>query len=97
MRNFLLVRDEDVSGISGTGAVAEGTLFTSGKAVLSWFKKPISSIVIYDSMDELISIHGHGGRTRVSWLPSQEDIEDSMVEEESGTCMNCVGCHCECL
>lgn len=35
-QRFRLVRHEDVSGVSGTGVVAEGVLFSSGKAVLSW-------------------------------------------------------------
>jgi hypothetical protein len=36
MRLFSLVRDEDVSGISGTGPIAEGVEFTDGSVALRW-------------------------------------------------------------
>jgi hypothetical protein len=67
MRRFLLVRTEDVSGISGTGAVAEGMLFSTGKAVLAWVTR-YRSVAIYDSIDELEAIHGHDGRTTIQWV-----------------------------
>ncbi|HEX6817812.1 MAG TPA: hypothetical protein VF120_05510 [Ktedonobacterales bacterium] len=67
MRSFILERSEDVSGISGTGDVAEGVVFESGKVVIAWIRTP-SSIDIYDSVEDLLAIHGHGGRTRIRWL-----------------------------
>ena len=35
-RRFELHRDDDVSGVSGTGVVAEGVLFSSGRVALEW-------------------------------------------------------------
>ena len=66
MRRFFLVRDEDVSGVSGTGTVAEGVLFSTGKCVLAWMTR-YRSVAVYDSIEELEAIHGHDGRTRVFW------------------------------
>ncbi len=66
-RRFLLVRTQDVSGVSGTGTVAEGALFSTGKAVLAWTTQ-FRSVAVYDSIDDLEHIHGHGGATRVQWL-----------------------------
>lgn len=63
-RLFHLYRDTDQSGVSGTGRVAEGTLFPNGKAVLSW-NTPFTSVAVYDSMKHLREIHLHGGKTRV--------------------------------
>lgn len=63
-RLFHLYRDTDQSGVSGTGRVAEGTLFPNGKAVLSW-NTPFTSVAVYDSMEHLRQIHLHGGKTRV--------------------------------
>lgn len=62
MRRFLLRRVEDVSGISGVGDVAEGILFSTGKAVLQWMTE-FRSVAVYDSLDELMEIHSHDGRT----------------------------------
>ena len=66
MRLFHLVRTEDVSGVSGTGIVAEGIQFSTGKCVLAWVTKYIS-VAVYDSIEELEAIHGHDGRTKIVW------------------------------
>ena len=61
------MRIADSSGVSGLGEVAEGVEFTSGKAVLSWITK-LRSVAIYDSMEELVAIHGHEGDTIIEWI-----------------------------
>lgn len=72
MRRFMLVRSEDISGVSGTGDVAEGVAFSTGKVVIAWMRTPIS-IDIYDSVDDLLAIHGHNGRTRIRWLDDEAE------------------------
>lgn len=67
MRRFLLIRDEDVSGVSGTGVVAEGVVFATGKVVLSWCSE-YRSVTVYDTVSDLETVHGHEGRTRTEWL-----------------------------
>ena len=58
MRTFTLRRTEDVSGVSGTGVVLEGTLFTTGVVVVHWLTPPPrGSIAIFDTLDQLLSIH----------------------------------------
>ncbi len=58
MRTFTLRRSEDVSGVSGTGIVLEGTLFTTGIVVVHWLTPPPrGSIAIFDTLDQLLSIH----------------------------------------
>jgi hypothetical protein len=74
MRRFRLIRTEDVSGVSGTGAVAEGVAFSSGKVALSWLSD-LPTVTVYDAIGDLERIHGHEGRTRIEWLdpPTSED------------------------
>ncbi len=72
MRLFQLVRTEDVSGVSGTGVVAEGVQFPDDTVVLWWHN--YNSLGIFRSIELLTKIHGHDGRTKVAWL------EDSMHE-----------------
>jgi len=67
MRRFELHRVEDPSGISGTGVIAEGVLFTDGAATLRWMTK-FRSTGFYASMADLEAIHGHGGMTKTVWL-----------------------------
>lgn len=63
MKTYIMFRDVDVSGVSGTGKVAEVVEFSNGKTIISWDGKT-KSIVVYDTMMEAIAIHGHGGATR---------------------------------
>ena len=64
MRCFHLERLRDVSGISGTGRVAEGVVFSDGSAVVRWLTA-VSSTCVYESIDAVKAIHGHGTATRV--------------------------------
>lgn len=68
MRRFTLDRTVDQTGISGTGTVAEGIEFSDGRAVVRWCApdRP-GSIVVWDSIADVIEIHGHGGLTEVVW------------------------------
>lgn len=59
-----LERDEDVSGVSGTGRVAYGCEFPDGTVVLRWDTR-VSSTVFYNSVVDLMLIVGHSGRTRI--------------------------------
>lgn len=67
MKRFILKRSQDVSGVSGTGIVAEGIKFSGGQCVLHWLSFH-SSIAIYDNIESLEEIHGHEGSTEVIWL-----------------------------
>ncbi|MEU1816034.1 hypothetical protein ABZ543_12685 [Streptomyces roseifaciens] len=71
---FHLQREHDVTGISGTGTVATGAVFTDGTAVMRW-DTTTSSIGVYNSLADLQTIHGHNGATRVvlvdQWHPKE--------------------------
>lgn len=64
MRLFYLDRATDVSGISGTGKVAEGVVFGDGQCVIRWLGK-VHSIAVYPTMQDLMKVHGHDGATTV--------------------------------
>ena len=66
MRSFKLVRAEDVSGVSGTGVVAEGVIFHDGQVAMSWLGLH-HTMEIAPNIDDLIDIHGHEGRTTIQW------------------------------
>lgn len=69
MMFFKLNRIEDEGGVSGTGIVAEGVVFSNGRCVISWLTD-ISSIAIYDSIEMVEKVHGHQGKTRIEWYPN---------------------------
>lgn len=79
MRTFHLQRDSDVSGISGTGLVAEGVQFSDGTTVLRWCAAVTSrpdhvrpTTVVHDDVQSVIGLHGHGGATRIVWHPTDD-------------------------
>lgn len=67
MRRFVLDRHEDVTGVSGTGIVAEGVIFSTGWVALTWLTQ-INSLVFYPGMEHVEHIHGHGGSTTIRYL-----------------------------
>jgi hypothetical protein len=67
VRRFNLIRHEDVSGVSGTGVVCEGVVFSDGRTVLRWLRAG-GSTAVYDSVEQMEAIHGHDGRTSLEWV-----------------------------
>ena len=70
MKCFYLNRLIDVSGVSGTGIVAEGVQFENGKCALAWLTES-PSVAVYDSLADVEKIHGHQGDTQIVWLPDE--------------------------
>lgn len=69
-RRFVLDRAEDETGISGTGVVAWGVLFPDGKVHTRWNAPSpgVAQSCIWDSLDDLRTIHGHNGKTKIVWI-----------------------------
>lgn len=68
---FTLHRDADVSGVSGTGVVADGVEFEDKSVALRWHGEHPATTV-WASIEDMLAVHGHGGATRLVWdLPSQ--------------------------
>lgn len=66
-RRFQLHRDQDESGVSGTGIVAEGVEFTGGMVAMSWISEYVC-VNVYANIKVVEALHGHGGKTRVVWV-----------------------------
>ena len=76
VKRFRLVRTEDESGVSGTGVVAVGVEFPSGYCELEWLNHENDNVdtnmnghASYPGgVEDLLEVHGHGGRTTVEWV-----------------------------
>lgn len=66
MRRFILDRLEDPTGVSGTGCVAQGCVFSDGTTVVRWLGASATTTV-HDSVESVETIHLHGGRTKFRW------------------------------
>lgn len=77
---FHLQRDTDVSGVSGTGTVADGIEFPDGTCVIRW-RGYYQSTVVWPSVGDVEAVHGHGGATRIVW--------DDPYPHSFGRCWRC--------
>ncbi|WP_433717439.1 hypothetical protein ACQP2U_43870 (plasmid) [Nocardia sp. CA-084685] len=67
VRLFQLHRDRDLTGFSGTGVVADGVVWPDGSVSMRW-RGPIRTTVDASCLDDIQTIHGHDGATRVVML-----------------------------
>lgn len=74
MRRFILQRRHDVSGVSGTGRVAEGVMFSDGQIALHWLGFD-GSMVFHPNLGNVEYIHGHSGSTRIVFLDNDAAAE----------------------
>jgi hypothetical protein len=65
-RPFVLARDVDHTGASGTGIVADGVLWPDGTVSIRW-RGERPSIVFWHSLADARAVHGHEGSTRFVW------------------------------
>ena len=72
-RVFSVVRYDDVSGVSGTGIVAQGVQFRDGQVVLQWCCPGLpGSVAVWASIEDVLTIHGHRGRTVIKWADGRD-------------------------
>lgn len=81
-RRFALVRRVDYTGVSGVGVVAYGVVFSDGHVALRWVSShPATSM--WNSLDDLIAVHGHDDATTVQWIDQASDILDDLAGQTS--------------
>lgn len=65
-RLFTLERDHDITGVSGTGTVADGVVWPDNTVSIRW-RGQRPSVVFWESLADAEAVHGHGGATRFVW------------------------------
>lgn len=71
-RVFVLRRREDETGVSGVGDVAWGVLFPDGVVVTRWCVSAVRQTCVWNSLEHVEAVHGHGGKTEVVFLDEEE-------------------------
>jgi hypothetical protein len=76
---YYLRRNEDISGNSGCGRVAQVAEFDDGTAVLHWNlganRSRVASTEVFNSVADLLAIHGHGGRSVLEPIKDTQRVE----------------------
>lgn len=69
-RLFALWRHRDPTGQSGTGVVLFGVAFPGGPVLTRWrgVTTGIYQLGLWNSVDEILAVHGHHGCTELIWL-----------------------------
>lgn len=70
MKRFYLQRNQDASGVSGLGKVAEGCQFDTKWCALTWLTEKCA-MSWYPDIETIEAIHGHGGMTQVIWVDDE--------------------------
>lgn len=77
-RHFRLMRDVDSSGISGTGHVADGVVFSDGEAAVHWLGRWPTTTPHPEGITSVEGIHGHGGATRIVFLDEDNEMREEI-------------------
>lgn len=84
-RRFHLQRNHDVTGVSGTGRVANGVLWPDGTVSIRWIG-PRPSTVHWDDLAHAQHVHGHGGHTRIVWDDPEPTVDDYPMADDCEHC-----------
>lgn len=80
MHRFRMIRQHDVSGVSGTGVVLEGIVFSSGQCVTHFLTPgPRGSVTVWDSFESFESVHissHQENETIIQWLHDEKEEEE---------------------
>jgi hypothetical protein len=79
-RHFRLIRDVDVSDVSGTGHVADGVIFSDGEAAVHFLGRWPTTTPHPDGIEAVQAIHGHGGATRIVFLDEESEARRELEE-----------------
>lgn len=55
-QRFSLIREVDVTGVSGTGHVLDGVIFHTGQVVVCW-RSAFNSITIFENWEAFVGVH----------------------------------------
>jgi len=71
-RRFVVDRPTDSTGVSGTGIVIEGCLFSNGKVAYAW-TSDLKTMTWADSMEDLKEIvtHKRTNDTKIIWIDEE--------------------------
>lgn len=76
IRLGVLLREEDESGVSGTGVVADIIEYPDGWCVAHW-RSNMPSTNVYPNHKALTAVHGHAGKTKVVWIAEIDAPKDA--------------------
>jgi hypothetical protein len=97
MKTFTLHRQDDETGVSGTGVVAWGVRWPDGSVSIRW-NSPTPSFISFEGVpsdaqiqrigeQHIRVVHGHNGKTAVIWKETVDErlCADKPIVQSSGS------------
>jgi hypothetical protein len=81
VRRFHLRRVIDETGISGTGLVTDGIEFDDGSVIMKW-NTATTSLALYKSIEDVVTIHGHEGKTVVEYTETKFEVWPEFLDSQ---------------
>lgn len=95
MKRFRMQRQTDVTGVSGTGHIADGVVFDDGTVVVRW-RTATPGTTAFASLDHAKAVHAHDGKTQFLMLDDDYGKGETMFcakcfadDDIVGHCLNC--------
>ena len=75
IETFTVCRQNDESGVSGTGVIIEGVQYATGQVVLHWLTPvPRGSIAIFESLNDFKKVNPHpDNKTIITWSDGRQE------------------------
>ena len=102
VKTYVLCRNEDVSGTSGTGYVAQIAEFDDGTVAVRWSgtmnASGVSSTTVFNSLDDVKTVHGHNGKSVIELVHDDaltRDLENRLQQAQAALreAMNLLSSH----
>lgn len=84
-----MLRNKDESGISGTGVVLEGAIYSNGQVVTYWLGKNFNSFGIYPHFFAFYFLHVKSHPTNDTQIFFNEESANPVKKERRKTCRHC--------
>jgi len=84
-KRFNLVRQNDETGVSGRGIIAQGCLFADGTAAMQWRCPPAASDVVVKKWETILDIHVRQhpkNRTLIVWEDGKHELYEPKPQDE---------------
>jgi hypothetical protein len=84
-----MIRNNDESGISGTGVILEGAIFSDGHCITYWLGKDFNSFNIHKHFYAFYFIHVKSQPTNKTQIIFNEEVPIPVPKERREKCRHC--------
>lgn len=88
MKTFDMIRNNDESGVSGTGKVLEGAIFSNGTVIVYWTASDVKSFGWYSNYYDFYKIHIAAHPTNMTEIKFHDSMKP-VIRDAEALCRHC--------